>query len=98
MRSLEKWYGKFLMYGKDQDGKEVCRHRHVVICKKAEAPKWKAEQILREIILKETRGAGLKAESRLQKRPTPINSIITSSRLSGISNSPNWTPSRFRSD
>lgn len=58
---VKMWYGKFLIYGKDQEGKEVRKHRNVAICKKAEAPKWKAEQMLREIILKETRGAGIKA-------------------------------------
>jgi integrase len=58
---VKMWYGKFLMYGKDQEGKEVRKHRNVAICRKAEAPKWKAEQMLREIILKETRGGGIKA-------------------------------------
>jgi hypothetical protein len=58
---VKMWYGKFLMYGKDQEGKEVRKHRNVAICKKAEAPKWKAEQMLGEIILKETKGAGIKA-------------------------------------
>ncbi len=58
---VKMWYGKYLIYGKDQDGKEVRKHRNVAICKKAEAPKWKAEQMLREIILKETQGAAIKA-------------------------------------
>ena len=58
---VKMWYGKYLIYGKDQDGKEVRKHRNVAICKKAEAPKWKAEQMLREIILKETQGAAMKA-------------------------------------
>ena len=57
---VKMWYGKFLMYGKDQEGKEVRKDRNVAICKKAEAPKWKAEQMLREIILSETKGGGLK--------------------------------------
>jgi hypothetical protein len=57
----EDVYGKFLMYGKDQQRKEVRKHRNVAICKEAEAPRWKAEQMLRKIILKETRGAGIKA-------------------------------------
>jgi len=57
---VKMWYGKFLMYGKDQEGKEVRKHRNVAICKKTEAPKWKAEQMLREIILSETKGGGLK--------------------------------------
>ena len=48
------WYGKYLIYGQHQDGKEVRKHRNVRICPKANTPKWKAEQLLREIILKET--------------------------------------------
>jgi len=52
-QKVKMWYGKYLIYGKDQDGKEVRRHRNVRICPKANTPKWKAEQLLREIILKE---------------------------------------------
>jgi integrase len=50
---VKMWYGKYLIYGRDQDGKEVRRHRNVRICPKANTPKWKAEQLLHEIILKE---------------------------------------------
>lgn len=53
---VKMWYGKYLIYGKDRDGKEVRRHRNVAICPKANTPKWKAEQLLQEIILKESRG------------------------------------------
>jgi len=56
-QKVKMWYGKFLIYGKDQDGKEVRRHRNVRICTKANTPKWKAEQLLREIILKEAGAA-----------------------------------------
>src|ERR1700690_696984 len=52
-QKVKMWYGKYLIYGKDQDGKEVRRHRNVRVCPKANTPKWKAEQLLREIILKE---------------------------------------------
>lgn len=52
------WYGKYLVYRKDQQGKEVRKHRCVKICLKANTPKWKAEQMLKEIILKETKGVG----------------------------------------
>ena len=52
-QKVKMWYGKYLIYGKDLDGKEVRRHRNVRICPKANTPKWKAEQLLREIILKE---------------------------------------------
>lgn len=47
------WYCKYLIYEKDRDGKEIRGHRNVSICPKANTPKWKAEQLLREIILKE---------------------------------------------
>jgi len=60
-QKVKKWYGKYLIYGKDRDGKEVRRHRHVAICHKANTPKWKAEQMLQEIILKESKGAGFKS-------------------------------------
>jgi integrase len=52
-QKVKMWYGKYLIYGRDQDGKEVRRHRNVRVCPKANTPKWKAEQLLREIILKE---------------------------------------------
>ena len=56
-QKVKMWYGKYLIYGKDLDGKEVRRHRNVRICPKANTPKWKAEQLLREIILKEAGAA-----------------------------------------
>jgi hypothetical protein len=54
-KRVKMWYGKYLVYRKDQHGKEVCTRRTVALCPKAEMPKWKAEQKLNEIILKETR-------------------------------------------
>jgi integrase len=57
-QKVKMWYGKYLIYGKDQDGKEVRRHRNVAVCPKANTPKWKAEQLLREMILKECGGPG----------------------------------------
>jgi len=56
-QKVKKWYGKYLIYGHDQDGKEVRRHRNVAICPRANTPKWRAEQLLRELILKECNGA-----------------------------------------
>jgi integrase len=55
-QKVKMWYGKYLIYGRDQGGKEVRRHRNVAICPKANTPKWKAEQMLQEIILKECNG------------------------------------------
>jgi integrase len=52
-KKVKKWYGKYVIYGRDADGKEVRKYRNVAICPKAGNPKWKAEQLLREKILKE---------------------------------------------
>ena len=52
-KKVKMWYGKYLIYGQDKDGREVRKHRNVPICTKAGNPKWKAEQLLREMILKE---------------------------------------------
>ena len=62
-KRVKKWYGKFLIYGRDTDGKEVRRQRNVAICPKANTPKWRAEQLLREIIAREcgANGANLTA-------------------------------------
>jgi len=57
-QKVKKWYGKYLIYAHDQDGKEVRRHRNVAICPRANTPKWRAEQLLRELILKECNGVG----------------------------------------
>lgn len=53
-KRVKVWYGQYLVYLKDQNGKEVRRQRNIRICPKSEAPKWKAEQMLQEIIRKET--------------------------------------------
>lgn len=55
-KTVKMWYGKYLVCRKEQQGKEVRKHRCVKICSKANTPKWMAEQMLREIILKETKG------------------------------------------
>jgi integrase len=52
------WYGQYLVYRKDQNGKEVRKQRNVCICPKTNTPKWKAEQMLQEIILRESKGMG----------------------------------------
>lgn len=54
-QKVKMWYGKYLIYGMDQEGKEVRRHRNVAICPKTNTPRWKAEQLLQEIILKESK-------------------------------------------
>lgn len=55
-KRVKMWYGQYLVYRKDQNGKEVRKQRNVRICPKANTPKWKAEQMLQEIILKESQG------------------------------------------
>jgi hypothetical protein len=57
-KKVKMWYGQYMVYRKDQQGKEVRRQRNVALCPKANTPKWKAEQMLQEIILKETKGVG----------------------------------------
>ncbi len=55
-QKVKMWYGKYLVYRKNQDGKEVRSHRDVAICPKADTPKWKAQQMLQEVIVKESGG------------------------------------------
>jgi hypothetical protein len=57
-QKVKMWYGKYLVYQKNHDGKEVRSHRNVSICPKANTPKWKAQQMLQEIIVKESGGPG----------------------------------------
>ena len=57
-KKVKMWYGKYMVCQKNQDGKEVRSHRNVAICPKANTPKWKAQQMLQEIIVKESGGPG----------------------------------------
>jgi len=54
----KKWYGKFRVYMKDRDGKEVERTRKVVSGLKSQFHKWEAEERLQEFIRKENGRAG----------------------------------------
>lgn len=49
----QMWYGRFLLYQRDKDGKEVRKQRNVPICPKAGVPKTKAAHMLEQIIVKE---------------------------------------------
>ena len=49
----KKWYGKFRVYMRDRDGREVERTRKVVLGLKSELRKWEAERKLQAVILKE---------------------------------------------
>jgi integrase len=53
-RKPQMWYGRFLLYQRDKDGKEVSKQRNVPICPKAGVPKTRAAQMLQQMILKET--------------------------------------------
>ena len=48
------WYGRFMLYQRDCNGKEVSKQRNVPICPKAGVPKARATQMLEQIILKES--------------------------------------------
>jgi len=50
---VKKWYGKFRVYLRGQDGKEVEKTRKVVLGPKAKLRKWEAEERLQEIIRQE---------------------------------------------
>jgi integrase len=57
-KRVKMWYGQYLVYQKDREGKEVRKQRNIKLCPKANTPKWKAEEMLRDIILKDTKGVG----------------------------------------
>ncbi len=50
----QMWYGRFMLYQRDGNGKEVSKQRNVPICPKAGVPKTRAAQMLEEIILRES--------------------------------------------
>jgi integrase len=52
-RRPQMWYGRFVLYQRNKDGKEVRKQRNVPICPKAGVPKTRAAQMLQQIILKE---------------------------------------------
>jgi len=57
-KKVKMWYGQYLVYEKDREGKEVRRQRNIKLAPKAGTPKWKAEEQLRDIILKDIRAQG----------------------------------------
>ena len=42
-----RWYGHFYLYEKDQNGREVRRHKGIALGEKAKLRKWEAEEKLR---------------------------------------------------
>ena len=53
-RKVKMWYGKYTVYLRNEEGKEVGKRRNVPLCPKAGTPKWKAEEMLHALILQET--------------------------------------------
>lgn len=49
-KKKKMWYGKYLVYSIDKDGKEVRKQRNRAICPKANVPKYTAEEKLRAMI------------------------------------------------
>lgn len=58
-QKVKMWYGKYLVYRTNQEGKEVRSQRNIAICPKAKTPKWKAQQLLQQIIMNEGGGNGV---------------------------------------
>ena len=69
-RKPQMWYGRFLLYQRDKDGKEVRKQRNVPICPKAGVPKTRAAQMLEQIILKESTVPGKPAALPLDESVT----------------------------
>ncbi len=53
-QKVKMWYGKYTVYLRNEEGREVGKRRNIPLCPKAGTPKWKAEQKLHAIILSET--------------------------------------------
>jgi hypothetical protein len=53
-QKVKMWYGKYTVYLRNEEGKEVGKRRNIPLCPKAGTPKWKAEQMLHALILNET--------------------------------------------
>lgn len=53
-QKVKMWYGKYTVYVRNEQGKEIGKRRNVPLCPKAGTPKWKAEQMLHTLILGET--------------------------------------------
>lgn len=47
------WYGRYLVYGTNPEGKEVSRERNIALCPRAGVPKWEAEKLLQTVIATE---------------------------------------------
>ena len=88
-QKVKMWYGKYLIYGKDQDGKEVRRHRNIRVCPKANTPKWKAEQLLREIILKEA-GTSVSPRTLIADDSVTFRWFVTERYIPDFPPSPIW--------
>lgn len=54
-KRVKMWYGKYLTYTRDVEGKEIRRQRNIRICSSAYVTKLGAEEMLERIINKESR-------------------------------------------
>lgn len=63
---VKKWYGKFRVYMRDREGREVIRTKRVVLGLKSKLRKHEAEEKLGEIIQREN-GIGKNGEILLPK-------------------------------
>jgi hypothetical protein len=66
-KKVKMWYGKYTVYLRNEEGKEVGKRRNIPLCPKAGTPKWKAEQMLHTLILNET---GVPAKTSQEFLPT----------------------------
>ncbi len=53
----KKWYGKFRVYARDKEGKEVQKQRKVVLGPRSQMTKWEAERRLEDILRKENQAS-----------------------------------------
>lgn len=79
-----RWYGHFYLYEKDQNGREVRRHKGIALGEKAKLRKWEAEEKLRAEISKSAKnipsGNGITVEWFTRERFLPMRE-------------PQWAPS-----
>jgi integrase len=53
-QKVKMWYGKYTVYLRNEEGKEIGKRRNTPLCPKAGTPKWKAKQMLYALILNKT--------------------------------------------
>lgn len=76
-QKVKMWYGRFTVYSRNEEGKEVGLRRNVPICPKAGTPKWKAEEMLHSVILSETGMPAATKGSRVEAAQSAPNDTGT---------------------